>query len=141
MEKIKGATLRLISLLNQVEKSTPRLVGILVAREDKRSYNFSLFDVTENEIVLVLQIGTVIVYLAFESDENIDEDEYPELVEELLQVSVPAVKELAKAIKKENIKEPIILYDQMGPEVKEFLYDILLRHIRGKSPYDQTEAA
>lgn len=141
MENIKRVILQLISPLNQAEADTPRLVGILVARGNKRSYNFSLFDVTENEIVLVLQIGTVVVYLAFESDEDIDEDEYPELVEELLQLSVPAVKKLAKAVKDEEIKEPVILYDQMSPEVKEFLYDILLRHIKGKPPYDQTEVA
>ena len=96
---------------------------------------------TENEIVLLLQIGTVVIYLAFESDEDIEEDEYPELVEELLRISVPAAKELTQAMREEKIKDPLILYDQMSPEVREFLYDMLLRHIEGRSIYDQTEAA
>ncbi len=140
MEKIREATLKLVSLFNG-ENEEPRLVGILVARTGGKGYNFSLFDITENELVLQLRIGETLVYLAFESDEEISEDEYPELVEELIRRAVPAVKELIKTMDMENLEDPIILYDEMSPEVKEFLYDLLIRHIRGSSPYDQTEPA
>ncbi|ACS34314.1 Conserved hypothetical protein [Thermococcus gammatolerans EJ3] len=140
MERVQKATVDLVSLFSG-ENSEPHLVGILVARSNRRSYNFSLFDITENELVLQLHIGNALVYLAFESPEEIDEDEYPELVEELLRRAVPAVKELIKALDAENLEEPVILYDEMSPDVKEFVYDLLMRHRRGASPYDQTEPA
>jgi len=140
MERIRKATMELVSLFNE-ENGEPRLVGILVAKAGRRSYNFSLFDITENELVLQLHIGRTLVYLAFESQEEIEEDEYPELVEEILRRAVPAVKELIKAIEAENLEEPAILYDEMSPDVKEFVYDLLIRHRRGASPYDQTEPA
>ncbi len=138
MERVRKATVELISLFNEEE---PYLTGILVAKAANKSYNFSLFDITENEFVLQLHIGRAIVYLAFESDEEIDEDEYPELVEEILRRTVPVVKELINAINVETLKEPVILYDEMSPDVKEFVYDLLIRHMKGGSPYDQTEPA
>ena len=115
MERVRKATVELISLFNEEEE--PRLTGILVTKAAKKSYNFSLFDITENEFVLQLHIGRAIVYLAFESDEEIGEDEYPELVEETLRRTVPVVKELIKAINAETLEEPVILYDEMSPDV------------------------
>jgi hypothetical protein len=83
----------------------------------------------------------VIVYLGFESEEEFDEEEYPELVETLLRAVMPEVRGLVSAVEKAGLKGPEILYDRMSTEMKEFVYDILMRHLRGKSVYDQVEAA
>lgn len=140
MKKVREALLGLLSTMNP-EETGLKLVGLLVARENKSAYNFSLFDVTENEVVLMLQLGDMVVYLAFEGEEEIDEDEYPELVEELIKRALPGVRGLIRAVKDEGLLEPRIVYDEMSPELKEFLYEVLLRHLSGKSVYDQTEAA
>ncbi|WP_010477223.1 hypothetical protein [Thermococcus zilligii] len=140
MKKVQEALMGLLSALDP-EETGLRLVGVLVAREQRPAYNFSLFDVTGNEIVLMLQIGDTVVYLAFESGEEIDEDEYPELVEELVTISLPGVRNLIRAVKEENLPEPRIIYDEMSPELKEFLYDVLMKHVRGRPVHDQTEVA
>ncbi|ASJ00273.1 hypothetical protein [Thermococcus gorgonarius] len=140
MKKVREALMGLLSAVDP-EETGLRLVGVLVTHEKRPAYNFSLFDVTENEMVLMLQIGDTVVYLAFESEEEIDEDEYPELVEELIKLTLPGVKDLIKAVKEENLPKPGIVYDEMSPELKEFLYDILMKHMHGRSVYDQTEAA
>jgi hypothetical protein len=123
------------------EETGIKLVGVMIAPSEKKGYNFSLFDVTENEFVLSLQIGKYIVYLAFESEEELDEDEYPDIVESLLNTAVPPVRGLIQKASDSGLDEPLILYDRMGPDLKEFIYDLYLKHRRGEPPYEQTESA
>lgn len=145
IEDIRAAVLELLSKFSPEEGeegSFPiRLTGVMVARGNRAGYNFSLFDVTENEILLSIQMGAVIVYLGFEGEEELDEEEYPELVEALLRAVMPEVRALVSAVDKNNLKGPEILYDRMSTEMREFAYDILMRHLEGKSIYDQVEAA
>lgn len=143
MREINEAIITLISTLDSEfgEEAGIKLVGVMIAPSETRGYNFSLFDVTEDEFVLSLQIGKYIVYLAFESEEEIDEDEYSDLVEELLHVAVPAVRELIRKVSENGINEPLMLYDKMSPDLKEFLYGLFLKHRRGELPYEQTELA
>ncbi|ASJ02408.1 hypothetical protein A3L09_03645 [Thermococcus profundus] len=140
MREIQKAVIGLVSSFSP-EETGLKLSGILVTREKNSAYNFSLFDVSESEVVLMLQIGSVVVYLAFEGEEEIDEEEYPELVEELIGKSLPGVKELIRTIEGSGLAEPRIVYDEMSPELKEFMYDVLMRYLKGRSVYDQTELA
>jgi hypothetical protein len=146
IEDIRTAVLELLSKFNmgseEDEEHFPlRLTAVMVAHGSNTGYNFSLFDVTEDEILLSIQMGSVIVYLGFEAEEELDEEEYPELVEALLRLIMPEVRALASAVERSKLRDPEILYDRMSTEMKEFVYDILMRHLRGKSVYDQVEAA
>jgi hypothetical protein len=144
IEEIRTTVLELLSKFSSEteEGGFPiHLTGIMVARGSRIGYNFSLFDVTENEILLSVQMGSVIVYLGFEGDEELDEVDYPDLVEALLKAVMPEVRGLVSAVEKSGLKGPEILYDRMSPEMREFVYDILMRHLKGKSVYDQVEAA
>ncbi|NJF24927.1 hypothetical protein E3E29_04505 [Thermococcus sp. Bubb.Bath] len=145
MEGIRTAVLELLSKFSTEEGEDGRfplqLTGVMVAHGNRAGYNFSLFDVTEDEILLSVQMGSVIVYLGFEGEEELDEEEYPELVEALLRAVMPEVRALASAVEKSSLKGPEILYDRMSTEMREFVYDIIMRHLEGKSVYDQVEAA
>jgi hypothetical protein len=141
MEGVREALRNLISSLNsELEGEGIELVGVMLAPTGK-GYNFSLFDVTENEFVLSLQIGKYIVYLAFESEDEIEEDEYSDIIEELLHMTVPSVRELIRKASEGGINEPLILFDKMSQDLKEFLYGLLLKHRKGELPYEQTELA
>jgi len=145
IEGIRTAVLGLLSKFSpeagEEDRFPLQLTGVMVARGNRVGYNFSLFDVTEEEILLSIQMGSVIVYLGFEGEGELNEEEYPELVEALLRAVMPEVRALVSAVEKSDLKGPEILYDRMSTEMREFAYDILMRHIEGKSIYDQVEAA
>ncbi|AIU69850.1 hypothetical protein TEU_05620 [Thermococcus eurythermalis] len=116
--------------------------GLLIARADREGYNFSFFEVTETETVLAVQVKGFIVYIAIESDEELDEEEYAGVGKALLEHLTPKIALLVtKAEKEYRGKADILLDDGMSPELKEFFYSILAKHRQGKSPYEQTEVA
>ena len=121
---------------------TLSIKGLLIARAENEGYNFSFFEVTETETVLAVQMKGFIVYIAIESDEELDEEEYAEVGKALLEHLTPKIALLVtKAEKFYDGKADILLDDGMSPELKEFLYSLLIKHRQGKSPYEQTEVA
>jgi len=121
---------------------TLSIKGLLLARAEKKGYNFSFFEVTETETVLAVQMKGFIVYIGIESDEELDDEEYAEVGKALLEHLAPKIALLiTKAEKKYTGKAEVLLDDGMPAEMKEFLYSVLIKHRQGKSPYEQTEVA
>jgi hypothetical protein len=89
-----------------------------------------------------VQIRDFIVYIAMESDEELGEDEYIELGRALLEHLTPKIALLVtKAERTYGGKADILLDDGMSPEMRVFMYSILIKHREGKNPYEQTEVA
>ncbi|WP_099209898.1 hypothetical protein [Thermococcus henrietii] len=121
---------------------TLSIKGLLIARAEREGYNFSFFEVTETETVLAVQMKGFIVYIAIESDEELDDEEYAEVGKALLEHLTPKIALLVtKAEKDYSGKADILLDDGMSPELKEFFYSLLVKHRQGRSPYEQTEVA
>ncbi|AHL23843.1 MULTISPECIES: hypothetical protein [Thermococcus] len=121
---------------------TLSIKGLLIARAEREGYNFSFFEVTETETVLAVQMKGFIVYIAIESDEELDDEEYAEVGKALLEHLTPKIALLVtKAEKDYSGKADILLDDGMSPDMKEFFYSLLVKHRQGKSPYEQTEVA
>ncbi len=124
------------------EPVTLSIKGLLIARAERESYNFSFFEVTETETVLAVQMKGFIVYIAIESDEELDEEEYIEVGRALLEHLTPKIALLVtKAEKVYSGRADILLDDGMSPELKEFFYSLLVKHRQGRSPYEQIEVA
>ena len=124
------------------ESVTLSIKGLLIARAERESYNFSFFEVTETETVLAVQMKGFIVYIAIESDEELDEEEYIEVGRALLEHLTPKIALLVtKAEKVYSGRADILLDDGMSPELKEFFYSLLVKHRQGRSPYEQIEVA
>ncbi|CAD5243675.1 hypothetical protein [Thermococcus camini] len=124
------------------EPVTVSIRGVLLARIDSRGYNFSFFELSENEFVLAVQMKGFVVYLGMEADEEIDEEAYPELVKILLGQLTPAIALLITRAEKEYLgRADLLLDDEMGPDLKEFLYGLLVKHRKGMPIYEQTEVA
>jgi hypothetical protein len=116
--------------------------GLLIARAEMESYNFSFFEITETETVLSVQMKGFMVYVGIESDEELDEEEYVEVGRALLEHLTPKIALLVTRAEKDyHGKADLLLDDGMSPELKEFFYSLLVKHRRGKSPYEQTEVA
>jgi len=116
--------------------------GLLIAKAEREGYNFSFFEVTETETVLAVQMKGFIVYVAIESDEELDEDEYAEVGKALLEHLTPKIALLVtNAERAYSGKADLLFDDDMSPELKEFLYSLLIKHRRGENPYEQTEVA
>jgi hypothetical protein len=121
---------------------TLSIKGLLIARAEREGYNFSFFEVTETETVLAVQMKGFIVYIAIESDEELDDEEYAEVGKALLEHLTPKIALLVtKAEKDYSGKADILLDDGMSPDMKEFFYSLLVKHRQGKSLYEQTEVA
>ncbi|QDA30852.1 hypothetical protein FH039_03430 [Thermococcus indicus] len=124
------------------EPVTVSIRGVLLARTDSKGYNFSFFELSENEFVLAVQMKGFVVYLGMEADEEIDEDAYPELVKILLGQLTPAIALLITRAEKEYPgRADLLMDDEMGPDLKEFFYGLLVKHRQGKPIYEQTEVA
>ncbi len=121
---------------------TLSIKGLLIARAEREGYNFSFFEVTGTETVLAVQMKGFIVYIAIESDEELDDEEYAEVGKAMLEHLTPKIALLVtKAEKDYSGKADILLDDGMSPDMKEFFYSLLVKHRQGKSPYEQTEVA
>jgi hypothetical protein len=124
------------------EPVTLSIRGVLLARTESRGYNFSFFELSEDEFVLAVQMKGFIVYLGIESDEELEEEVYPELVRVLLEHLTPQIALLiTKAEREYSGRADLLLDDEMGPDMKEFFYGLLVKHRKGKTVYEQTEVA
>ena len=124
------------------EPVTLSIRGVMIARADSKTYNFSFFELGESEFILAVQMRGFIVYLGLEADEEIEEEALPELVKILLQGLTPAIATLiTKAEKDYTGRADLLLDDDMSPDLKEFFYGLLVKHRQGKPVYEQTEVA
>ncbi|NJE00074.1 hypothetical protein E3E26_09845 [Thermococcus sp. LS1] len=124
------------------EPVTLSIRGVLLARVKSKSYNFSFFELSENEFVLAVQMKGFTVYLGIEADEELEEEAYPELVRILLEHLTPQIALLiTKAEKDYRGRADLLLDDDMSPEMKEFFYGLLVKHRKGELVYEQTEVA
>lgn len=124
------------------EPVTFSIKGILLARTSSKSYNFSFFEISENEFVLAVQMRGFVVHIGIETDEELEEELYPEVVRALLENLSPQVALLVtKAEEEYNGRADLLLDDDMSPPLKEFFYQMLIRHRRGETSYEQTEVA
>jgi len=124
------------------EPVTLSIKGVLLARSDSRDYNFSIFNLTPEEFVLAVQMKGFVVYIGIESDEELEEDVYPELVRLLLEHLAPSIALLVTRAEREYTgKSDMLLDDNMGLDLKEFLYGLMLKHRKGETTYEQTEMA
>ncbi|BAD85629.1 hypothetical protein, conserved [Thermococcus kodakarensis KOD1] len=121
---------------------TVSIKGLLLARVKSSTYNFSFFEVTETESVLAVQMKDFVVYIAFETDEELSDEEFAEIGKALLEYLTPKIALLTtKAEKFYGGKADILLDDGMSSDLREFMYSLLLKHRKGESPYEQTEVA
>jgi len=124
------------------EPLTLSIKGVLLARTQSRGYNFSFFEISENEFVLAVQMKGFVVYIGIETDEELDEEFYPDIVRALLENLSPQIAFLVtKAEKEYGGKADVLLDDDMSPSLKEFFYQLLIKHRSGKTVYEQTEVA
>ena len=124
------------------EPVTLSIKGVLLARTNSKSYNFSFFEISENEFVLAVQMLGFVVYIGIETDEELEEELYPEVVRALLENLSPQVALLVtKGEEEYNGRADLLLDDDMSPPLKEFFYQMLIRHRRGETSYEQTEVA
>ncbi|CAB49611.1 hypothetical protein [Pyrococcus abyssi] len=124
------------------EVVTLSIKGVLIAKISSTSYNFSFFEVSEDEFILALQASGYIVYLGIESDSEIDEEAYSSIGRILISELMPYVNVLISKAKEVNYSgADILLDDDMSPTLKEAMYEILMKHRKGKSPYEQFEIA
>lgn len=133
-------------LIFELEGGNPLTVsikGLLLARVKSSTYNFSFFEVTENGSVLAVQMKYFVVYIAFETDEELSEEEFAEMGKALLEYLTPKIALLTTKAEKlyRGGKADILLDDGMSPDLREFMYSLLMKHRKGESPYEQTEAA
>ncbi|MCA6214681.1 hypothetical protein GQS78_10620 [Thermococcus bergensis] len=116
--------------------------GVMIAKTNSKGYNFSFVEITDNEFVLAVQMRGYVIYLGLESDEILDEDAYPELVRALINHLLPALHTLVKEAEKSyNGKADLLLDDNMSPEMKEFFYELLLKHKKGLPTHEQVDVA
>jgi len=124
------------------EPITLSIKGVLLARTESKSYNFSFFEISENEFVLAVQMKGFAVYIGIETDEELEEEFYPDIVRALLENLSPQIALLAtKAEREYRGKADVLLDDDMSPSLKEFFYQLLIKHRSGKTVYEQTEVA
>ena len=124
------------------EPVTFSIKGVLLARAPSRGYNFSFFEISETEFALAVQMKGFVVYLGIETDEEVEEELYPEVVRALLENLSPQVALLVtKAEEDYRGRADLLLDDNMSPALKEFFYQLLVKHRRGESAYEQTEVA
>ena len=124
------------------EVITLSIKGVLIANVPSKSYNFSFFEVSESEFILALQAFGYIVYLGIESDAELNEEAYPSIVQILISELMPHVNALIREAEKIRYRgSDMLLDDNMSPTLKEAMYDILIKHRKGRTPYEQFEVA
>lgn len=124
------------------EAVTLSIKGVLIARIDKDTQNFSFFELDGQQFVLSVQMKGFVIYIGIEADEEFDEDAYPELMRALMEHLLPSIGMLiAEADREYRGKADLLLDDNMGRDMKEFFYGLLVRHKQGRSIYEQTEIA
>ncbi|MDK2868885.1 MAG: hypothetical protein PWP39_120 [Pyrococcus sp.] len=121
---------------------TLSIKGILLANTSSTSSNFSIFEVSENEFILAIQTSGYVVYLGIEAEEEIEEEVYPSLVRIIISEVMPIINNLVQVAKELSYKgADILLDDNMSSSLREAMYNLLLKHKKGKSPYEQVEVA
>ncbi|MDI3474485.1 MAG: hypothetical protein PWQ79_1506 [Thermococcaceae archaeon] len=116
--------------------------GVLLARAPGAKYGFSFFDVSDDAFVLLIRVRDFEVYIGIEMDTPVEEEDYPEVARALVEYLVPKVALLVtKAEKLYSGTADIILDDGMGPALREFFYEVLMRHREGRTVYEQSEVA
>ena len=119
--------------------------GVMIAKADSKSYNLSFVEVSENEFVLGIQMRGYIIYIGLESDEEIDEEIYPELVRALIAQLLPVLNNLIDQAEKmkyrESRKADILLDDNMSDDMRGIFYEMLIRRIKNLPLYEQTDVA
>ncbi|USS40235.1 hypothetical protein NF865_07850 [Thermococcus aggregans] len=124
------------------EVVTLSVKGVMIAKTDSKGYNFSFVEITDNEFVLAVQMKGYIIYIGLESDEELDEDAYPELVRALINHLLPNLHTLIREAEKSyKGKADLLLDDNMSPEMKEFFYELLLKHKKGLPIHEQVDVA
>ncbi|WP_297435765.1 hypothetical protein [Thermococcus sp.] len=124
------------------EPVTLSVKGILLAKINSKGYNFSFFELSEDEIVLAIQMKGFVVYIGMEADEDVEEEAYPQIARILLEILTPGVALLVdRAERTYEGRADVLLDDEMGQDMKEFFYGLILKHRRGESVYEQTEVA
>ncbi|MFA4645785.1 hypothetical protein P8X24_00665 [Pyrococcus kukulkanii] len=124
------------------EVITLSIKGVVIANVPSKSYNFSFFEVSESEFILALQAFGYIVYLGIESDAELNEEAYPSIVQILISELMPHVNALIREAEKIRYRgSDMLLDDNMSPTLKEAMYDILIKHRKGRTPYEQFEVA
>ncbi len=124
------------------EAVTLSIKGVLIARADRDIHNFSFFEIDEQQFVLLIQMKGFILYIGVESDQEFDDEAYPELMRAFIEHLLPSIGMLiAEADRKYRGKADLLLDDNMSPDMKEFFYRLLVKHKQGKSIYEQTEIA
>jgi len=112
-----------------------KLSALAVALTKDESPNFTIFEISDSEIVLVVKICGVTVYAGIEG-EGLLEDETSGDLRTLISSISRATRRFRGRLHKEGV-----IYDDMSPEMREFLYDVLIKHVKGRTEYDQVEAA
>ncbi|AAL81515.1 hypothetical protein PFDSM3638_06965 [Pyrococcus furiosus DSM 3638] len=121
---------------------TLSIKGVLLANTSSTSSNFSIFEVSENEFILAIQTSGYVVYLGIEAEEEIEEEVYPSLVRIIISEVMPIINNLVQVAKELSYKgADILLDDNMSSSLREAMYNLLLKHKKGKSPYEQVEVA
>ncbi|MBC7095013.1 hypothetical protein [Thermococcus sp.] len=124
------------------EVVTLSVKGIMIAKTDSKTYNFSFIEITENEFVLAVQMKGYVIYIGLESDEELDEDAYPELVRSLINHLLPSLHTLIREAEKSyRGTADLLLDDNMSPDMKEFFYELLLKHKKGLPTHEQVDIA
>ncbi len=113
-----------------------RLSALAIVNTGKEEPNFSIFEISGSEFVIMIRVKGITVYVGVEGEEELEEEEAAEVLEGL----IPALSREIRNFRS-NLKGFGLIYDDMGQEMKEFIYDVIMRHSKGKSPYDQVEAA
>ncbi len=113
-----------------------RLSALAIVNTGKEEPNFSIFEISGSEFVIMIRVKGITVYVGVEGEEELEEEEAAEVLEGL----IPALSREIRNFRS-NLKGFSLIYDDMGQEMKEFIYDVIMRHSKGKSPYDQVEAA
>ncbi len=131
-------------LIFQIDDETVTLSikGVLIARINKNTHNFSFFELGEHQFVISVQMKGFVLYIGVEADEEFEEEAYPEVMRTLMEHLLPSIGMLiAEADRKYRGKADLLLDDNMKDDMKEFFYGLLIRHKEGRSIYEQTEIA
>jgi hypothetical protein len=121
---------------------TLSIKGVLIGKDEGKGYGFSFFEISEREFVVAVQMRGFTVYVAIETDGELDEEDFAEIGSVLLEHLSPKIALLVtKAEKSYSGRADLLLDDGMSQGLKEFFYSLLAKYRNGKSPYEQTEVA
>ncbi len=110
-----------------------RLTGLAIAGTRKKKSNFAIFEISDSEFVLMVRTSGVEAYAGIEGE--LLDDEMPEGLKVLISVISDELRKL------KTKPRTSILYDNMSPDMKEFLYDVIMRHESGQMFREQFEDA